>query len=59
MVEVCIGLFGEVVSVEVGVEVIGWVHGLVEDRLAIYRHGRDLDGYLVGGHVGGYLEHHN
>ena len=33
-------------------------HGQEEDHLAIYRHGRDQDGYSVEEHAGGYSEDH-
>mgnify|MGYP005664681407 CR=1 FL=1 len=36
----------------------GLVHGLVEARSAIFRHGRGLDGGLVEADVGGYLGGH-
>ena len=45
-------------GVGVEVEEDGVVHGLAEVPLAIYLHGRDLDGFMDVEAAGGYLEDH-
>ena len=42
----------------VGEEEGGWDHGLEEDHLAIYLHGRDLDGSSEEVPAGGYSDIH-
>jgi len=50
-------LVGEVVvGAGAEVEVVGEDHGLVEDHLVTYHHGRDLVGYLVEELAGGSLD---